>query len=70
MKIQKPAQIAGVRERYVPGAGATPVLRTSCVGSAALVAPAPDTPGIQHVSRTDVERICAGYKPDRLSINR
>jgi hypothetical protein len=28
-------------EKYVPGAGATPVLRTYRVGSAALVAPAP-----------------------------
>jgi hypothetical protein len=70
MKNQKPAQIDGVRERYVPGAGATPVLRTSRVGSAALVAPAPCIPGIQNISGVDTERICAGYKPDRLSINR
>lgn len=41
MKNQKLVQIGGVRERYVPGAGATPVLRTSRAGSAALVAPAP-----------------------------
>jgi len=34
-------QMAGVKERYVPGAGATPVLRTSRIGFAALVAPAP-----------------------------
>lgn len=47
MKNQKSAQVGGVRERCVPGAGATPVLRTSRVGSAALVAPAPGTPGIQ-----------------------
>ena len=33
MKNQKLVQIGGVRERYVPGAGATPVLRTSRVGS-------------------------------------
>jgi hypothetical protein len=45
MNCQKTVQIDGVRERYVPGAGATPVLRTSRVGSAALVAPAPGTTG-------------------------
>ena len=43
MKNTRVTQIDGVRERYVPGAGATPVLRTSRVGSAALVAPAPGT---------------------------
>jgi len=43
MKNQKPAQIDGVTERYVPGVGATPVLRTFRVGYAALVAPTPGT---------------------------
>lgn len=32
MKHQKPAQIDGVKERYVAGAGATPVLRTYRLG--------------------------------------
>lgn len=41
MRIQRVTQMAGVTEKCVPGAGATPVLRTSRVGSAALVAPAP-----------------------------
>ena len=70
MKNQKLVQIEGVRERYVPGAGATPVLRTSRAGSAALVAPAPGTPDIQRISGADTRRICAGYKPDRPSIYR
>jgi hypothetical protein len=43
MKNQKLAQIDGVTERYVPGVGATPVLRTFRVGYAALVAPTPGT---------------------------
>jgi hypothetical protein len=43
MRIQRVTRIGGVREKCVPGAGATPVLRTSRVGSAALVAPAPGT---------------------------
>ena len=70
MNNQKLVQIGGVRQRYVPGAGATPVLRTSRVGSAALVAPAPGSIGIQQISGTDMDLICAGYKPDRLSITR
>ena len=70
MNNQKPVQIDGVRERYVPGAGATPVLRTSRVGFAALVAPAPDTPRIRKISGADIERICAGYKSDQFSIHR
>jgi hypothetical protein len=43
MQIQQVTREGGVKRRYVPGVGATPVLRTSRVGSAALVAP---TPGI------------------------
>ena len=70
MKNQKAAQIGGVRERYVRGAGATPVLRTSRVGSAALVAPAPGTTGIQHSSATDTKPIDAGYKPNRIGVDR
>lgn len=70
MKNQKLVQIGGVRERYVPGAGATPVLRISRAPEAALVAPAPGTPGIQNISGADTGRICAGYKPDQLIINR
>jgi hypothetical protein len=54
----------------MPGAGATPVLRTSRVGFAALVAPAPGTTGIQNISSTDTKRICAGYQPDQFSIDR
>ncbi len=47
---------------YVPGAGATPALRTSRVGSAALVAPAPGIPRIQKISGADAGRLCARYK--------
>ncbi len=70
MPIERVTQVGRVRERYVPGVGATPVLRTSRVGSAALVAPAPRHPGIRHVAGADTERICAGYKPDQFSIHR
>jgi hypothetical protein len=50
---QKPEQIEGDRERYVSGAGATPVLRTSRVSFAALVAPAPGKPPIQKIVGAD-----------------
>ena len=40
MQRQRITQIHGVRERRVAEAGATAVLRTYRVGSAALVAPA------------------------------
>jgi hypothetical protein len=70
MKNQKPVQIDGVRERYVSGAGATPVLRTSRVGFAALVAPAPGTSGIQNISGADTKCICSGYKSDQFSFDR
>jgi hypothetical protein len=61
MNCQKTVQIDGVRERYVPGAGATPVLRTSRVGYAALVAPAPGTSGTHKISDADTGLIRAGY---------
>jgi hypothetical protein len=51
-------------------AGATPVLRTSRVGSAALVAPASRTPRIKKPSSADISLICTGYKPDQFSIER
>ena len=70
MRIQRVTRTSGVKEECVPGAGATPVLRTSRVGSAALVAPAPCFKGIQQISGADIGRICAGYKPDQFSISR
>jgi hypothetical protein len=69
MKAQRVMRVGEVREGCMPGAGATPVLRTSRDGSAALVAPAPGFIGIQQISRTDIERICARYIPDQLSID-
>jgi len=48
----------------VAGAGATSVLRTSRVGSAALVAPALGTPRIHKISGANTKRICDRYKPD------
>jgi hypothetical protein len=62
MRIQRVTRAGGVREECVPGAGATPVLRTSRVGSAALVAPAPGTIGIQQISGADTKHIRTGYK--------
>lgn len=50
MRIQQVRRVDGVREGCVPGAGATPVLRTYRVGSAALVAPAPGAVHIQKIS--------------------
>jgi hypothetical protein len=70
MKNQQPTQIAGVRERYVPGVGATHPSGGFRVGYAALVAPTPGTPGIQKISGADISLICAGYKPDQFSIHR
>ncbi len=43
MRIQQVTRKDGVKGRYVPGVGATQVLRTFRVGSAALVAPTPGT---------------------------
>ena len=63
-------QVTGVRERCVAEAGATPVLRTSRVGCAALVAPASALAHIQKISGADIFRICAGHKPYQFSINR
>ncbi len=60
MRIERVTRIDGVTGRCMPGAGATPVLRTSRVGSAALVAPAPGTSHIQNVSVADTRLICAG----------
>jgi hypothetical protein len=61
MKNHKTARTGGVRERCVQGAGATPVLRTSRVGYAALVAPAPGTSGTHKISDADTGLIRAGY---------
>jgi hypothetical protein len=70
MLIQRVTRRGGVTEECVPGAGATPVLRTSRVGSTALVAPAPGTTVIQTIFDADTGRICAGYKSDQFSIHR
>jgi len=48
MQIQQLASKCGVMKKCMPGVGATPVLRTSRVGSAALVAPTPG-PGTDHL---------------------
>ena len=67
MRIQRVTRIGGVTEKCMPGAGATPVLRTSRAGPAALVAPATGTPRIQNISGADTKCICAGYKSDQLA---
>ena len=54
--------------KYVREVGATPVLRTSRVGFAALVAPTSRTPHIQNISSADISLIRAGYKPDQFTI--
>jgi hypothetical protein len=59
MRIQQVTQKDGVKGRCVPGVGATPVLRTSRVGSAALVAP---TPGIGTYQSRCKSRTKAGPK--------
>jgi hypothetical protein len=48
--------------------GATPLLRSYRVGSAALVAPTSRIPRIQNTSGADISLIRAGYKPDQFSI--
>ena len=69
MRVQRVTRVDGVKGRYVAGVGATPVRCTYRVGSAALVAPTPGTPGIWKISGADISLICAGYKPDQFSIN-
>jgi len=49
------------------GGGSDPPCRVSATADAALVAPAPCTPGIPKISDAHTERICAGYKPDQFS---
>lgn len=52
MKMEHVRQRAGVTEKYVPGAGATALLRNSRVGCAALVTPAPAyEPSRKYLSR-------------------
>ena len=68
MQIQHLTRADGVTGRYVPGVGATPVLRTSRVGSAALVAPTPGTSTIHNISAADTERIRAPSETHRRSI--
>ena len=68
MKIEQFRQRAGVTEKYVPGAGATPSRWDCRVGYAALVAPAPGIRGIQKISVADTGPICTGYERDRLPI--
>ena len=70
MMLQRVARTGGVRKRCRRGVGATPVLRTSRVGSAALVAPTPRTLPIQKISSVDILLIRHGYKPYRLSTRR
>src|SRR6266851_1136965 len=47
------------------GGGSDPLLRSSRVGSAALVAPAPLHIRHPKISDADISLICAGYKPDQ-----
>jgi hypothetical protein len=61
MPIERVTQVGWVRERYVPGVGATPVLHTYRVGYAALVAPAPGTSCTHKISDADTGLIRAGY---------
>ena len=70
MRIQQVTKRDGVRERYIAGVGATPVLRTYRVSSAALVAPTPALPAIQKISGADTGHICAGYETDQLHSHR
>jgi len=69
MKIEQFRQRAGVTEKYVPGAGATPVQWTCHVGCAALVAPASGIPDIQKISAADTGSIRDGYERDQVRIN-
>ncbi len=65
MKIEPFRQKAGVTEKYVPGAGATALLRNSRVGCAALVAPAP----AYEPSRKYLSRIPNRSAPDTNQID-
>jgi hypothetical protein len=65
MRIQQVTKSDGVRERCIAGVGATPVLRTFRVGSAALVAPTPVLPAIQKY-RVQIQDTSA---PDTKRIN-
>ena len=65
MKIEQFTQRAGVTEKYVPGAGATPIQWTCRVGCAALVAPAP----AYEPSRKYLSRIPNRSAPDTNQID-
>lgn len=68
MKIEQFRQMAGVTEKYVPGAGATALLRNSRVGLHRADRSRPGIPDIQKVSVADTGSIRARYEPDRLLI--
>jgi hypothetical protein len=70
MKAQRVIHLDWVKEKCGAEAGATPVLRTSRVGSAALVAPATGTQVSRKYLDADTGFICAGYKLDQFSIMR
>jgi len=68
MKIEQFRQRAGVTEKYVPGAGATALLRNSRVGLHRAGRSRPGIPDIQKISVADSRHIRAGYERDRLLI--
>jgi len=57
MRMQRVTREDGVKGGYVAGVGATPVLRTSRVGSAALVAPTPATSMYQTQTESGPESV-------------
>jgi hypothetical protein len=70
MIFQLVTQIGGVREEYVPGAGATPPCGLPRRLTPRWSLPPPAHLGIQKISGADISLICAGYKPDQFSITR
>ena len=70
MRIQLITQSDGVRERYMPGVGATHPCGVSASAPSRWSLPPPAPSRIQKISGADISRICAGYKSDQFSIRR
>jgi len=70
MRFQLVPQIGGVREGYVPGAGATPPSGLPRRLTPRWSLPPPAHQGIQKISNADISLICTGYEPDQFGISR
>lgn len=68
MRMQEVNQVSGVRERCMPGVGATHPSGVSASAPPRWSLPPPAYHGIQKIYGTDISLIPTRYKPDQFSI--